>query len=129
MAYTLIWEENGLMVKLSGSITNELILQYEQEMYSDERFKKNLYFIWDSTLATHLNMTEVQNKIEAAKDMGVSLAQGHIKCAFITNNEMIKTKIEVYIEYITKLQTEYDLKHFESLVDAREWIKDSPECI
>jgi|APCry1669189101_1035198.scaffolds.fasta_scaffold12936_2 hypothetical protein len=43
MAYKIIWEENGILVKFSGTITNEDVALANDLMYGDRRFDAITY--------------------------------------------------------------------------------------
>jgi len=47
MAYKIIWEENGILFKRTGTVTNQEVTEANDRVYGDKRFEVITYQISD----------------------------------------------------------------------------------
>jgi len=62
MAYEIIWEEKGILVKFSGTVDEQEVMTINNIMYGDKRFDAITYQIADYTDVTNNLITNFSHQ-------------------------------------------------------------------
>ncbi len=120
MIYKFEWHSNDLLVTFNGKLTYKDIVSADNKLFSDYRFDDMNFVIYDFSKVDALVMTDGDNKQTVAINLTASNYKRKLKMAFISNNPQIK---EVILKFILLMhQGERDLKIFNNLGDAFEWV-------
>ena len=122
MAHNTTWEESGIYWQFFGYVSAQEVEEANNEMYGDLRFDDIKYFIWDMSNATGWGMTESDAAYSAATDKGASRTTKKVKGALISNDEKVRAIMNIYIEVSSKIENPWELRIFNKLEDAREWV-------
>ena len=122
MASKLFWEEKGILVKHSGTVTNEEVMKMNDIMYGDRRYESIIYQIADYTEVTTNLVTAADAKVIGTLDRTSSVwSSKRMRLAVVTNDEKFMPIVKTYFNEFEG--TEWEGRIFESLDKAYEWVK------
>jgi hypothetical protein len=116
------WEEDGIYWSFSGIVTLQEQKEADGEMYGDPRFDSLRYFIWDGTNISKIDYDEYEADGPAAIDKVSSTYRPNLKGALIANDESVRKIIKRYIKTSERLKSSWDLKMFDTIKQARDWL-------
>ena len=122
MASKIFWEEKGILVKHSGTVTNEEVMKMNDIMYGDRRYESIIYQIADYTEVTTNLVTAADAKVIGTLDRTSSVwSSKRMRLAVVTNDEKFMPIVKTYFNEFEG--TEWEGRIFESLDKAYEWVK------
>ncbi|GEM_PF-1052117 len=122
MASKLFWEEKGILVKHSGTVTNEEVMKMNGIMYGDRRYESITYQIADYTEVTTNLVTAANAKVIGTLDRTSSVwSSNRMKNVVVTTDEKFIPIVNTYFKEFEK--TEWECRIFETLDKAYEWLK------
>ncbi len=122
MTHITTWEQEGVFLQFSGTLTLEEIRQCNDELYSDPRFSNVKYQVCDYSDVEQINLTIKETKVLAAIDKGASVSITEMKVALITTDKQLMELGSQYIETSKKLNSTWEFCLCDSVEDARKWI-------
>lgn len=122
MAQKTIWEEQGILVMFSGTVTDDEIMLINDLMYGDKRFGSITYQIFDYTNATEILINERKAKVIGTLDRTSSrwTSQKMLNIV-VTQDEKFIPIVEAYFKEFEG--THWDCRLFSTLDQAYDWIK------
>jgi hypothetical protein len=122
MAGELIWEDKGILVKHSGTVTDEEVRELNDRMYGDIRFDSINYQIADYTEVTKNLITPQDAKVVGKLDRASSMwTSKKMKLAIVSQDENFFPVVETYFSEFA--ETEWEGRIFPTLVEAYAWVK------
>lgn len=119
MPYSVEWEENGIHIVYSGSITAPEIRE-SQYWTGDERFD-NLEYLWaDFSQVESFDLTPQEVKEFAYTDMASARSNPDIRFAITASNKFIKEMANLYSKYAES--SPWQIGIFESIEDTKKWL-------
>lgn len=122
MPYTTNWEKNGIYWQLSGVVTSEEIFNFTNSFYQDPKSDTIKYQIVDCLNIIKFELSDNTMKEVAALDYAASLSIHNIKVALLINDSDSKTINQTYINYLHTFNSDWVVKIFDNLNDARQWV-------
>ncbi len=122
MAYEIIWEEKGILVRFSGTVTDQEVFMVNDLMYGDIRFGTISYQIADYTDATDIRITPFKAKVIGTLDK----SSARWTCSMMKNIVITKDKMFIPIveNYFNEFKgTSWECRIFETLDKAYDWVK------
>jgi len=123
MPYRTIWENDGVMWEFHGYVTAREIEEANEEFYRDPRSKTAKYQIVNALNTIDLEWKPIDIVEMTLVDVGASRTNNSLKLAFLTNKDTVRDKVEKYVNISRNLNSDWRFRGFESLIEAREWIK------
>lgn len=120
MAYTLIWEENGVYCRFTGLLSAEEIIQCSNEISGDIRFDDIKYQLIDILDVTELAIKTIDVRVVAAYDRAAALTNPKVKCALVTIDKDANILFGVYQNEI--LKSPWEGLSFTTIKEARAWL-------
>ncbi len=126
MPYEMVWEARGLYRRYYGRGTDQEVLDSARLTESSERYDELRYVILDFldveevTLVNPAFIREI-----TAQDFGAALSNPCIKFAVVTRHPEIRRLAR---EYATHPLCSYPLQIFDTVADARAWVKVELPC-
>ncbi|MEI6883461.1 MAG: hypothetical protein WCO02_03175 [Bacteroidota bacterium] len=122
MAYQIIWEEKGILVKFSGTVGEQEVMTINNIMYSDARFDRLTYQIADYTDVTNIHITQQDAKVIGTLDRTSShWNSNRMRNVVVTKDEKFKPIVETYFKEFKG--TLWECRIFETLEMAYAWVK------
>ena len=122
MASKIIWEENGILVKHSGTVTNEEVMEINDIMYGDKRYESITYQIADYTEVTNNLLTAANAKVIGTLDRTSSVWNSKkMRLAVVTTDEKFVPIVKTYFKEFEK--TDWEGRIFDTLEMAYDWVK------
>ena len=122
MASKIIWEENGILVKHSGTVTNEEVMEINDIMYGDKRYESITYQIADYTEVTNNLLTAANAKVIGTLDRTSSVwSSKRMRLAVVTTDEKFVPIVKTYFKEFEK--TDWEGRIFDTLEMAYDWVK------
>ena len=122
MPYRLSWENNVLHIRLTGDVTLENIREYENLIWSDPRFDRLDYVLWDGSHIDSLELPVEEAEFSAAYSKASSLSNASIKVAMVVTDPDMQSLVEAYVAFLEYVDTPWTLKVFDSIDPAKEWL-------
>ena len=121
MAFKLIWEKDGILVKHSGIVTNEEVTLTNDLLLGDMRFATISYQIADYTDATDIQITPFDAKIRGALDKTSTYWNlSKMRNIVITIDENFIRIVKTYFKVFEG--TNWECRIFETLELAYDWV-------
>ena len=120
MPYQIIDEESGLLFRWSGDVTFKEIDVANRKGWERPGWNKHQYQIWDFENVETFDIDERDFLTIASMDNVHTRLTKLIKVAFVTDNEHIKKKLEVYMGDVESKKLETRI--FADKADARKWV-------
>lgn len=120
MPYVLDWEKNGVCCTFSGKATGMELIQCNNDIYGNKRFDEIRYQLFDMMRVTEIAIEDEDVLIVAACDKAAALTNPTVKCALVTNNEIILSLSILYQKGIEK--SPWKGLSFHNVSKAREWL-------
>ena len=122
MASKIIWEENGFLVKHSGTVTDEEVMMVNDIMYGDARFEKISYQIADFTDVTDNRITHRDAKVIGTMDRTSSVWNSKkMKIAIVTTDEKFLPVVKAYLKELEGMN--WEGRSFKTLEMAHAWAR------
>ena len=123
MAFSIIWEETGVHVKLYGTLTQQDVLDSDYALYSHPQYDASLYCIWDTSNVDEMTASMEDASISAAMDSSAARYTHSRKIALIARIDEIRSFLNAYIRESKKLNQNWEFEIFYDLETARDWLK------
>ena len=121
MAYEIVWEEKGILVKFSGTVTEQENIMLNDFIYGDIRFGTISYEIADFTEAINIQITPTYAKVIGTLDKSSSRwTHNVVRNIVITKDQKFIPVVEIYFKEF--LGTNWECRIFETLELAYDWI-------
>jgi len=122
MAYEIIWEEKGILVKHSGTVDEQEVMMINNVMYGDVRFETITYQISDYTDVRNNLITPTNAKVIGTLDRTSShWTSKRMKNVVVTKDEKFIPIVKTYFREFEG--TEWKCRIFETLEMAYEWVR------
>jgi len=122
MPHTTTWEKDGIWWQFHGTVDAKEFIEADAELYNDPRFDRIKYWIWDGTHIEELAIDEVHAELIAATDWAATEYNKEIKGAMIAKDKNIQKRIKRYLEVSMEFESTWQLRVFENLEEARQWV-------
>ena len=122
MAYITRWEEQGVCWQLSGVVTSQEIFDFTNEFYENPQSDTVSYQIVDCLKIERFELDSETMLEIAALDYAASLSIRHIKVALVGKDSQVKKINQEYLEYSAGFNSNWIIKIFENMSDARIWV-------
>lgn len=122
MPYKISHEEKGILFCFYGSVDLADLLSADAAMYHDKRYHEFEYFIWDGREVEFLELIKNQPELVSTVDTLKLDTKKDMKGAFVTLNKETQALAEQYIEMTGLLGSAWEMKVFQSMEEAREWV-------
>jgi len=122
MAYITKWEKQGVCWQLSEIVTTQELFELTNEFYENPKSDTVSYQIVDCLNVERFELGSETMLEIAALDYAASLSIGNIKVALVGKNPQIKMINEEYLEYSARFNSNWTIKIFENMNDARDWV-------
>jgi hypothetical protein len=122
MAYKIIWEEKGILVKHSGTVDEQEVMMINNIMYGDVRFETITYQISDYSDVTNNLITPTDAKVIGTLDRTSSRwTSKRMKNVVVSKDEKFIPIVRTYFREFEG--TEWKCRIFETLEMAYEWVR------
>ncbi len=122
MAYEIIWEEKGILVRFSGTVTEQDVMMANDLMYGDIRFGTIKYQISDYTGAMNIQITPRYAKVIGALDRSSSRWTHNMMRNIVVKKD--KKFIPIAETYFKQFEgTNWECRIFETLELAYDWVR------
>lgn len=127
MAFTVVWEDEGVVVNMSGVLDIDEIDSAGKALYSDERFRRCKYQLIDllATDISSLSLEDIGNI--ATKDVLASITIHNPTAVLVANTHIHSVLIEHYVSLSKQLGIKWDVKMFDTREEAEAWCKEISE--
>lgn len=119
MNYKLIWEPHGVVIRFSGTITINDIVEASVDYEKDWRFDNLFYVIADYTQIASCTSKPEQIDEVWIVDAGAKMSNNRIKKAVVATSPEVIAMAE---HYKGSLGSPFPVKCFNTEIEAREWI-------
>jgi len=124
MKIEMIWENGGLLKRMSGALSEEEFLRSSEQVLADPRFEDIRFVINDFLQVTGSGFSRGMLPYLAAIQYGSKATQSCCRVVFVSCDETVVALIKDVL--VTR-----DLDHFEvgiasSVEAARDWLKNEP---
>jgi hypothetical protein len=116
------WEDKGIYWQFNGDVSFEEIMETTTELFGDYRLDDTKYFIWNMTDVNSIKMEEEEVIYPVAEAKGVSTYKTSMKGALVANDKYARKLIQRYIDTSLTIDNTWELKLFNNIEDARNWI-------
>lgn len=122
MSHTTTWEKHGIYWQFYGIVDAKEYLATDAELYNDPRSDHIKYWIWDGTDIEELAISDMHAELIASADWAATEHNKNVKGAIIATDPGIKNLMEVYIETSMEFESSWQVKIFDNIKDARQWV-------
>lgn len=124
MPYKTTWDNHGICWQLEGIITSQEIFDLTNDFYQNPKSDRIKYQIVD---CTHVEQFALDDTIStmaeiAALDYAASLSIHNVKVALVATRPKIKRINQEYIDNSRLLHSNWEIKIFDDLLSARNWV-------
>lgn len=116
MAFTLEWEERGVLKRFSGPVSFQEYARSQEMVLGDPRTDDLRYIINDLLGVESYSITTEQAEYLAAFNYGASRSNPGIRVAYVTTDG----KIRFLIRLMSPLSS-YEIRAFATVAEARAW--------
>lgn len=122
MSYTIEWEENGVSITFSKTVTSEDLIQSAYEIFGVAEFDDMKYQLVDTLAVTQVQINKTDMKKIAALDKAAAKSNPRVFVAVVATLEMIKELSQFYAE--ENQDSPWKTQVFETIKDAKSWIEE-----
>jgi hypothetical protein len=122
MPFHTIWEQEGVKWDFYGFVTAEEIWEANMSFFKDPRSKTAKYQLVHTLKTIDLEWKPMDIVEVTLEDVAASRKLRRLKLAFIYNNDIIRAKIEKYVNISRNLNSDWHFRGFESEEEARLWL-------
>ncbi len=122
MPFRTIWEKEGIKWEFYGLVTAEEIWEANRVFFSDPRSETAKYQIVQTIEISDVKWDPLDIVDVSVNDVAESRSLHRLKIAYITNNALIKQKIEKYVSISRNLNSDWHFRGFEDEDNARIWL-------
>jgi hypothetical protein len=120
MPYESIWEKSGLFTRWWGQASSAELHQMQEKAHAHPNFDLIRYSLHDFSECERFSYSQDDVAYSAAIDSAASLTNPQVKIAIVAANEEV---VEAVREYLKAKMSPYPLRFFNSVEEARAWIK------
>ena len=121
MPYKLIWEQEGVVFRFSGVVSDEELIASNDEVYASPDFPAMKYEIVDFTVIDKLDVSAEAVRRVARMDRVASETNADVRVAIITSEMFILGMSRMYGLGHESEGGSWTTEVFESEEDARAW--------
>lgn len=114
----LIWENHGLVRRMTGYVTGEELDASARALQGDERLDRLRYIIHDFSGATDIAVTQDEIEFMAVRASVALRSNPAIRIAFVGNHAVVLALIEAFN---TSGQSPHRCNRFDTLAEARDF--------
>lgn len=129
MTYITNWEEGGIYWRLLGVVTSEEIFEFSNAFYESPKSDLIRYQIVDCLNVEKFELNKTTMAEIAALDYAESLSIKEMKVALVGGSDNIKMINQSYIDNSKKFRSNWKIKIFDNMNDARNWLSEADDCI
>jgi hypothetical protein len=122
MPYQTRWEKEGVFWKYTGVVTDEDIINSNNEFYGDPRSEESNYQLVDGLDIEQLIISPPSVELLAATDYAAGLSLKPQKVAFVAVKADVLELFQIYIDHAKEYNCRWVCKIFNDIESAREWI-------
>lgn len=122
MPYRAKWEDRAVCWEFFGEVTLDEVNQADDEMFSDPRFDRLRYYLWDGTRVERFVGSEKEVMYTVATNLGAAQTVKHIKGALVATLPSLRENITRYIDISRSAKSTWELRLFDNLEAARAWL-------
>lgn len=121
MSYELVWEPSGVVMRLSGFVSNAELMRARGDVDGNERFDELRHVICDFRTSTggSIDVDDVDEL--AAMDLAASRTNRDIRIAVVAAQTQAQV-IELANHYARSKMNVYPTRTFSSEAEARVWL-------
>lgn len=120
MAHEIIWEKEGVLVKLSGTVSYDEISGINDNLYGDKRYDKLKYQISDYTNVTEILLTAFEGTVIGHLDRSSARWNSAMIDAVVSQDPAFTPVVDAYFKSLEG--TQWKCRLFDNLDDCYDWI-------
>ena len=121
MAHEIIWEKEGVLIKLSGTVAYDDIIRINDSLYGDMRFDTLKYQISDYTNVTEILLTTFDATVIGHLDKSSARWNSQMIDAVVSQDPAFTPIVNAYFKSLS--DTQWKCRLFENLDDCYNWIQ------
>ncbi len=121
MPYTITWTDKEVLSHFYGTFTPELHIEALHKLFGDPRIDDIKFIIGDFTEINGDLLSDKDIEYPVAVTAGAASYLRGIKVGLVAVDKKIIKLCEDYIELSSHVNPTWDVKLFDSVVEAREW--------
>lgn len=121
MAYKVIWEPKGVVIRFFDSVTKEDLDHYKNEIFSNPAFDTIRYQIFDTTDILEIKVRANDAVQGAYIDSASEKSNPRCKIAAVTTEEHVTALAGLY--GYTLQAPGWEFQNFSTIDDARRWVE------
>ncbi len=122
MPFRTIWEKEGIKWEFYDYVTSAEIWEANEVFFKDPRSKTAKYQLVHTLETTGVEWKPIDIVEVSVNDVAASRYIQRLKMAYIAKDDMIRKKIEKYVEISRNLNSNWHFRGFESEEEARLWL-------
>ena len=122
MKYKVIWESDYALIKFSGKLTIFDIESASAEVNGVEQYKQYACIVWDFSECVMENINPDELKSIISISLGVFSNRPALKLGLIANSPHAINLCSAYIEQLQNFNSSWNIKVFNQLDEADEWL-------
>lgn len=124
MPFTLYWDGQGIVKRLSGFVTAREFMESAGASTSHPRFDEAQYVINDFSGATGLDIDEAATEYVAVLRLGASASKRHLRVIYVSGDPVVHS-------FVARLGSppfdcSWETRVFATLPEAEEWLSRQP---
>lgn len=119
MAYTNIWEEQGLYRVFTGTTSGSEVLKSNLDLHGDARFDRIHFVLNDFTAIQDFEVSDLDISLISHTDKAAAISKPVLKIAIVTTCEVLLEWVHKYLSRMTDVN--YACIVFDNLDEARKW--------
>lgn len=125
MSYELVWEPEGVLNRLSGTVSTREFIRSIEKIQGAPQFQEASYVINDFSGVTEREIGQQALEHLAAFHFGVLAYHPNCRMIFVTNDQEFTALINKALRS-TKFSS-YPVQALPTLAEARDWLADQPD--
>ncbi len=122
MPFEINWENNGVLVRFSGTYDYMTNSDATLEVLNDVRFEDINYAIWDLSAVSLQKLTDADIDLAASYDQIISSRVPRMKMALLAQSNATRRMAYQYVASYHARHTGWDFKVSDSMEEIRSWV-------
>jgi head-tail adaptor len=117
--HTTVWSDRGVTWTFWGTVSGKELIEANQEVYEDERFRLIRFQVVDLTQVERFDVTPADMRIVARNDHAAARLNPSVRVAVAATDEMVRV-LSLYYEGQISDST-WDQQVFDTPTAAKQW--------
>ena len=127
MPYTLHWDGQGLVKKLTGFVSADEHVESTDASTSHPKFEEAKYIINDFSDISGHDVDRVAMEFIASIRLGASIKKSNLRVIYVSPNESIRSFVDELT--IHPFDGSWETRSFKTMDEAQDWLKRQPEPV